>query len=141
MKRNRSLHNYLKWLYKYENEGGDVMSIDSVFIEQINKAFSVGDVDFLYDHITDDVVLNQIGDSSLQGREAFINNMEPMRGVVADKYEVNRIFTDKNSAIVEGEMSFSDENGNVNAYGFCDIYTFTDNKINNLTAFMIPINN
>ncbi|MFS0749239.1 nuclear transport factor 2 family protein [Oceanobacillus sp. 1P07AA] len=117
------------------------MSIDLVLVEKINKAFSVGDVDFLYEHITDDVVMNQIGDSSLKGREAFINNMEPMRGFVADKYEVNRIFTDKDSAIVEGEMHFSDENGNKKAYGFCDIYTFTGSKISNLTAFMIPINN
>lgn len=118
------------------------MSKNQAFFEKVNQAFATGDVDFLYEHVADDIVLHQVGQNLIEGKTNFIEEMEPMRGGTPEKYETKQIITHGNSAVIEGKMTFKDEEGNSITYAFCDIYklnAFQNGKIKEITAYLIEV--
>lgn len=118
------------------------MSKNREFFQQINEAFAQGDLDFLLEHAADDIELNEVGQEVLRGKEAFIQKMEPMRGVVPDEYHTTRIITHGLHAVIEGKMTMLDSAGKRKTYAFCDIYTLNkhkNGKIKELTTYVIEL--
>jgi len=118
------------------------MSKNQAFFEEVNQAFATGDVDFLYEHAAEDIVMIQIGQNVIEGKTAFIEEMEPMRGVTPEEYVTKQIITHGNSAVIEGKMTFRDEEGNNKTYAFCDIYklnAFKNGQIKEITAYLIEV--
>ncbi|GGP13015.1 nuclear transport factor 2 family protein [Oceanobacillus neutriphilus] len=112
------------------------MTISREIMEKFNIAFANGDVDFIFESAADNIILNEIGHGTAEGKAAFIEKMEPMRDYKADVYKVYRTLIDGDTAVVEGEMQFAEEDGQVTYY-FNDWYTFKNEKITNLTAYLI----
>lgn len=112
------------------------MTVSRELMEKMNIAFANGDVDFVFESVADDIVLNEVGHGTVEGKAAFIEKMKPMQGYKADVYKVYRTLIDDDTAVVEGEMHFSDESGRA-IYYFNDWYTFKNGKIKNLTAYLI----
>ncbi|WP_040983172.1 nuclear transport factor 2 family protein [Oceanobacillus jeddahense] len=112
------------------------MSISKQQIEKINTAFAKGDMDFIFDLAAKDIVMNEVGHGITKGKAAFMEKMEPMRGYKAEVYQVYRTLIDGDTAVVEGEMQFTNEDGLVTYY-FNDWYTFKNEKLKNVTAYMI----
>lgn len=63
------------------------MAQNQEFFQQINQAFADGDVDFIMEHVADDVEWRIVGDSLIQGEEAVREMLEPMRGEAPGGYE------------------------------------------------------
>ncbi|GEN87796.1 MULTISPECIES: nuclear transport factor 2 family protein [Oceanobacillus] len=112
------------------------MTVSRELMEKFNIAFANGDVDFIFEAAAEDIVMNEIGHGITEGKAAFIEKMEPMRNYKADVYKVYRTLIDGDTAVVEGEMQFTDEDG-LATYYFNDWYTFKNEKITNLTAYLI----
>ncbi|WP_152655943.1 nuclear transport factor 2 family protein [Oceanobacillus sp. CFH 90083] len=112
------------------------MTVSRKLMEKINIAFANGDVDFIFELVADNIVLNEVGHSIAEGKAAFIKKMEPMRDYKPDVYRVHRTLIDGDTAVVEGEMQSAEDDKLVTFY-FNDWYTFKDGKIINLTAYLI----
>jgi len=112
------------------------LTVTRQLMEKFNTAFANGEVDFIFEAAADDIIMNEVGHGISEGKAAFIEKMEPMRGYKADVYKVYRTLIEGNTAVVEGEMQFTDEDGSVTYY-FNDWYTFENEKLKNLTAYMI----
>lgn len=118
------------------------MSENQEFFQQINEAFFKGDVDFIFENITEHITWNMIGEQTLKGKAEVIEMMEPMRGMAAQSYHVNKLITHGNTAAIEGTMTVQNETGELANYAFCDIYKldkFKNGKIKEITAFVIEI--
>ncbi|MFD2043739.1 nuclear transport factor 2 family protein [Ornithinibacillus salinisoli] len=112
--------------------------------KRFSEAFAIGNVDYIFENIAEDVEWHFVGESKLQGREAVINMLEPMRGVVSEEYKTNNILIDGNKTVIEGTMKMSNENGEDQLYAYCDIYTFANTSkdtIKELTAYLIELPN
>ncbi|WP_368653673.1 nuclear transport factor 2 family protein [Ornithinibacillus sp. 4-3] len=112
------------------------MSVTKQLMEKINHAFANGDVDSMIELATEDIVMNEIGHGISEGKAAYIEKMEPMRGYKADVYEVHRTLIEGNTAVIEGEMEFVEGDEKV-IYCFTDWYEFENEKIKSITVFMI----
>lgn len=112
------------------------MSVTKELMEKINHAFANGDADFMIELATEDIVMNEIGHGISEGKAAYIEKMEPMRGYKADIYEVHRTLIEGDTAVVEGKMEFAEGDESV-IYCFTDWYEFENGKIKSISAFLI----
>jgi ketosteroid isomerase-like protein len=112
------------------------------FLQELNAAFERGDVDFILDHVADDIHWNMVGDSVVEGKEALREEMlAPDEGRLP-KLHVESIITHGNRAAVEGTMTLPDQNGAVKTYAFCDLYEMSgsgSDKVRALKAFVIEL--
>jgi ketosteroid isomerase-like protein len=113
------------------------------FFQKINESFANGDVDFLMDHVTEDIHWEMVGNERLQGKQKVEEMFEPMRGEKIENYVTNNIITHGNTAIIEGKMDMPKEDGNTATYAFCDLYKldkFKNGKIQEVKAFLVKLN-
>jgi ketosteroid isomerase-like protein len=112
------------------------------FLEELNAAFERGDVDFILDHMTDDIHWHMVGDSPVEGKEAVEREMRAPNDGRLPTLHVESIITHGNRAAVEGTMTMPEENGHVKTYAFCDVYEmsgFGSNQVRALKAFVIEL--
>ncbi|WP_042221178.1 nuclear transport factor 2 family protein [Oceanobacillus manasiensis] len=117
-----------------------MMTKNQEFFRKINHAFMTGDVDTIYENMTEDITWNMVGNTVIEGKEAVIKEMEPMRGFETE-HQIKEVITHGNMAVIEGTMTM-DENGGNKKYAFCDIYKLNkhkDGKIKEITAYLIEI--
>ncbi|MDX9741628.1 MAG: nuclear transport factor 2 family protein [Gammaproteobacteria bacterium] len=110
------------------------MAVNRKVIDQVNDAFSRGDVAAFLDCCTEDVQWVMAGDDTIQGREAvrqWLESMEgePPRFLIEDSIEAG------DRVVVWGQMTMDedDEQG----YAFCDIYRLRDGKVAELRSFVV----
>jgi ketosteroid isomerase-like protein len=112
------------------------------FFQKINESFANGDVDFLMDHVTEDIHWEMVGDVKLQGIEKVKEIFEPMRGEKIENYVTNNLITHGNTAVIEGKMNMPKKDGSMATYAFCDLYKldkFKNGKIREVKAFLIEL--
>lgn len=110
------------------------------FLEEFNKAFARSDTDFILQNVADDIKWTMQGDFSIQGKEAFTNELKKMESPDLFELTLNNIITHGGSAAVDGIITTPD--GKV--YAFCDVYKFSgfkDPKISEMTSYMVEIKN
>lgn len=89
------------------------------FIADFNRAFAEVDLDYVLDHVSDDIVWDMVGDKKLSGKAAMRNEMQSM---MAGKASAN------------GELHYSGEE----RIAFCDVYQFTKttgNTVKRITSY------
>ncbi|MBU2916240.1 nuclear transport factor 2 family protein [Reichenbachiella agariperforans] len=89
------------------------------FLKDFNIAFAKGDVDFIIEHVSDDIRWEIYGDQSIQGKEQFSKAINAMKNYVADEVIIHTIITHGKEASLQGEMKMTDK-----TYAFCDVYRF-----------------
>lgn len=94
------------------------------FLKEFNRAFAEGDVDFLRECVSDDVVWEIVGEETLRGREAFIEALEAMASKQAVRLILHHVITHGKEAAAHGELHFVD--GEI--AHFCDVYEFRGAK-------------
>ena len=107
-------------------------------LQSINEAFAKSDIDFIIEHVTDDISWTAVGDFTVTGKEAFSETLKSMQSEEPYHLEIKNIITHGNSAAVDGLMKSS----NGKTYAFCDIYSFegfSDPKIKEMTSYVIEI--
>ena len=95
-------------------------SLRKNFLKDFNCAFANGDMDFLLDHVCEDIVWDIVGDKLIQGKEAFMEAIKEMCENVADELKLNTIITHGRNASASGEIKMAGK-----SYAFCDVYIFT----------------
>ncbi|OWW23366.1 DNA-binding protein [Zobellia sp. OII3] len=108
------------------------------FIKQLNIAFAEGNVAFLTENVTDDIVWNIIGDQKIEGIEAFTAELEKMQAVKASELKLDQILSHGKEGAANGWMTM--ENGK--QYGFSDFYVFQSakgEKIKSITSYCLEV--
>lgn len=108
------------------------------FLEELNKAFARSDLEFILQHVTDDIKWTVAGDFSLEGKEAFKQELKKMESPEPFQLTINNIITHGRSAAVDGSMKSPDGKN----YAFCDVYQLRrakNPKIKEMTSYVIEI--
>lgn len=108
------------------------------FIKQFNSAFAQGDVEFLAENVTDEIVWNILGDKKITGKENFLKALEQMKAEKASELILEQILSHGKEGAANGIMKM--ENGN--DYAFSDFYIFNNAKgtqVKSITSYVIKI--
>lgn len=96
-------------------------------IEKMNRAFASCDIDFLLDHVTEDIKWEIVGEDTMEGVNDFKDILEKLKDHGGMDITVNEITMGDNRAVVEGTVRLK-KPGKRRRYAFCDIYTFQKKK-------------
>lgn len=108
------------------------------FIKQFNSAFAQGDVEFLAENVTDEIVWNILGDKKITGMENFVKALEQMKAEKVSELILEQILSHGKEGAASGIMKM--ENGN--DYAFSDFYIFNNakgTKVKSITSYVIKI--
>ncbi|MBM7554274.1 nuclear transport factor 2 family protein [Thalassobacillus pellis] len=111
------------------------------FLREFNEAFVRGNIDFLMDNVTDNIRWEMVGDTVVEGKEAFHLALKEMPTDVKNhELAINNIITHGITAAVDGTITVTNETGEVKEYAFCDIYRwnkFKDGKIKDMRSYVV----
>ena len=110
-------------------------------VETITEAWFNRDKEFIVDHVTDDVRWNMVGHSTAEGKEEFIEAIEPMYSMTTLESHTEKIGIDGSSAMATGTVKTRDEDGVDASYAFCDCYEFRGTLICALTRYILMVDN
>ncbi len=108
------------------------------FLKQFNIAFAQGNVEFLIESVTDEIVWNVVGDRIIEGHTNFIKELEKMKSVKASELIIDQILSHGKGGATNVIMKM--QNGK--QYAFSDFYIFSGakgTKIKTITSYVIQI--
>lgn len=94
------------------------------FLKQFNIAFAKGDVAFLTESVTEDIVWNIIGDKKIEGTANFTEALEQMKSEKVAELTLEQILSHGKEGAANGIMKM--QNGESFAFG--DFYVFHNTK-------------
>ncbi|MEJ7902030.1 MAG: nuclear transport factor 2 family protein [Thermomicrobiales bacterium] len=86
-----------------------VTTDNQVFIQQVNDAFLNGDTGYFETNVVDDVRWTVVGSPSIEGKAAFMAEVETMKEGPAPEFSITNVIVHEASAAVEGTMTKMDE--------------------------------
>lgn len=105
------------------------------FIKELNISMAKRNLQFLYDHITDDIKWSILGVQKLIGKNKVIKLMEELRDLSILELNLQTIITHGTAGAVNGVVILRDSS----RIEYCSIYTFTSNskniKIKEMTTY------
>jgi len=105
-------------------------------IEKVNASFAEGGVEGFLTHCADDVVWTMVGDRTTKGKSAIREWLDSM-DTEPPRFTVNHIIGEGDFVTAYGDMTMKDKDGQVVPYAYCDVYRFRNDKIVELTSFVI----
>ena len=107
------------------------------FLKDFNIAFAGGDVPFIMDHVTEDVIWEMPGDRTIRGKAGMQTALEEIKDTSMDEMTLDKIITHGRDAAVSGRFSMQGKE-----YAFCDVYTFAGAKgsmLKSISSFIVKI--
>lgn len=101
-----------------------------------DAAFAEGSIERFLSFCTDDVVWTMVGDRTVKGKNAIREWMASM-DLEPPKFTTENVIAEGDLLTAHGNMTMKDKQGKVVPYAYCDIYRFRDEKIIELTSFVI----
>jgi hypothetical protein len=90
------------------------------FLKEFNIAFANGNVEFIIESVTDEIIWNIIGDRKIEGKEKFSEELEKMKSEKATEIIIDQIVSHGKEGASNGIMKM--QNGK--KYAFSDFYKF-----------------
>ncbi len=108
------------------------------FLKDFNIAFAKGNVEFIIESVTDEIVWDIVGDKKIEGKEKFIEELAKMKSKKATELIIDQILSHGKEGATNGIMKM--QNGK--NYAFSDFYKFKGAKgakIKSITSYVIEI--
>lgn len=108
------------------------------FLKQFNIAFANGDVEFLADSVTDEIVWNIIGNKKIEGKERFTEELKKMQSLKTTELIIDQLLSHGKEGAANGWVIT--ESGK--KYAFSNFYVFQGAKgakIKKITSYEIEI--
>lgn len=99
------------------------------FLVAFNRAFAEVDLDFVLDHVSDEIVWTMVGSKEIRGKAAMRSEIESMMAAKASSMVLHRVITHGREAAANGEFHYPGGE----TVAFCDVYEFTKTTGNTLT--------
>lgn len=107
-------------------------------LKNLNIAFAEGNLPWLRQRVTDDIVWDRVGDTKVEGKENFFAAIEKMKATKVSELKIDRVLTHGKEGAVSGSMV----TGKGKRFAFSDFYEFSSaraEKIKTITSYIIPI--
>ena len=105
-------------------------------VEKVNAAFDEGSTEGFLSFCSEDVQWTIVGERTVKGKDAIRTWMAAM-DMEPPKFTVNNIIAEGDFVTAYGDMTMRDKEGKSVPYAYCDIYRLRDNKIVELTSFVV----
>lgn len=108
------------------------------FIKEFNIAFAKGNLEFLMENVTADIVWNIIGNKKIEGKEKFTEELKKMKSEKVIELIINQTLSHGKEGASNGIMKMK----NGKKYAFSDFYVFKNTKSTDLkliTSYVIEI--
>ena len=108
------------------------------FLKEFNIAFAEGNVKFLTESVTNEIIWNIIGDRKIEGSENFAKELEKMKEQKTTELILDQILSHGKEGAANGIIKI--QNGK--KYAFSDFYTFNNTKgkkLKSITSYLIEI--
>jgi len=108
------------------------------FIKEFNIAFAKGNLEFLMENVTDDIVWNIIGNKKIEGKEKFTEELKKMKSEKVIELIIEQILSHGKEGASNGIMKMK----NGKKYAFSDFYVFKSTKSTDLkliTSYVIEM--
>ncbi len=108
------------------------------FLKEFNFAFAKGNIEFITEGVTEDIVWNIIGDKTIEGKETLTEELKKMKTQKISELTLISIITHGKEGAVNGIMKMKDGK----KYAFADFYEFTGAKggrIKAMTSYVMGI--
>lgn len=108
------------------------------FIKEFNIAFAKGNLEFLMENVTDDIVWNIIGNKKIEGKEKFTEELKKMKSEKVIELIIEQILSHGKEGASNGIMKMK----NGKKYAFSDFYVFKNTKSTDLkliTSYVIEM--
>ena len=107
-------------------------------IRLVNDAFIKNDMPLFLSYCHDDIKWNMIGDKTIRGKDAILQEMTGKPGEGPDSI-IETVITEDNKTVGTGRFSMTNKEGAKETYRFCDIYTFRDDKIASMDSYIVAV--
>ena len=104
--------------------------------KKADAAFAEGSIDGFLSFCADDIVWTIVGDRTVKGKNAIREWMASM-DMEPPTFTVHNVIAEGDLLTSNGDMTMKDKQGKVVPYSYCDIYKFRDEKIVELTSFVV----
>ncbi len=109
---------------------------------EIALHFSTGQFEKVYAFFAEDIIWNIIGENSLSGKKAVMENCEQVAAyfkTVQTDFKTTGIVSENNRVTIEGSAEFIKDGQTVAFVWACDVYVFTeDNTLLQINSYCIP---
>lgn len=111
---------------------------NKAILERANAAVSAGDNEGFLSHCTEDVEWHFVGDRTLKGKPAVRAYMNETY-IEPPTFDVTRLIAEGDVVTAIGNIHLEDATGNTTHFAYCDVWRIRDNKLAELTAFVIEL--
>ncbi len=105
-------------------------------VDKINKTFDNNDTEAFLSYCADDIVWIMPGDKTYNGKESIRQMMSNMQGE-PPQFTIKDLISENDLVVCRGDMKMKDKEGITKDYVFCDVYRFKEQKIAELTSYII----
>ena len=108
------------------------------FLRDFNIAFATGNVEFLFESVTEEIVWNIIGDKKIEGKDNFAAELDKMKDSKATELILDQILSHGKEGAANGFIKMQNDK----KYAFSDFYIFNGvkgSKIKSITSYVIEI--
>lgn len=106
-------------------------------IKEVNASFAENNMEGFFKHCAENVEWKMVGDKTTKGVAAIREWMASMPNNEPPKINNQVVISEDDSAVSRGNMTMKNETGEDVSYDFCDVYKFENDKIIELTSFVI----
>ena len=112
------------------------MSKNKEIVEKVNASFAEGGAEEFLSFCADDVVWTMVGNRTTKGKKAIREWLASM-DTEPPRFTVDNIIGEGDFVTTYGDMTMKDKDGKIVPYAYCDIYRFRNDKIVELSSFVI----
>ena len=105
-------------------------------IEKVNAAFAEGSIEGFLSLCADEVEWTMVGEKTVKGKNAIRKWISSVNSELP-KFTVDNVIAEGDVVMANGDMTMKDKDGKPVPYAYCDIYRFRNDKIVQLSSFVI----
>lgn len=108
-------------------------------VETYFEGFRRSDHAMILDRLTDDVVWNLPGHAHLEGKAAFDAEIENPEFAGSPTLHLDRLVEEGDTVVAIGTGSGTQQTGETHRFAYCDVFTFTGDRINRVESYLVPL--
>ena len=116
------------------------MSQRKSVVETYFEGFRRSDHEQILACLTDDVAWDLPGYMHLTGKDAFDQEIENDEFVGSPTLTVDRLIEEGDAVVAIGSGETTHESGELRRFVFCDVFTFTGDKICRVESYLVSLN-
>jgi uncharacterized protein len=115
------------------------MSRQKEVVETYIEGFRRSDHALILSCLTDDVVWELFGYTTLTGKDAFDNEIENPDFVGSPELTIDRLVEEGDTVVAVGRGQVVRRDGEPLSFVFCDVFTFTGDRISRLETYQVNL--